>query len=318
MPGLKSLLNTLRKHEGKILTPIMDRKLLERNSKPPHVDGFIHPSSVGRFEDLCPREIFFSLFTPIAKYPVDLLDQGATARSHRIFDNGDMLHLRYQALFVEAGIMHPRKGVGWEIPIENTENLIRGHSDGIVYPEAVNTVTLRKMPSGRGTTSVPLLCETGFDYAVAEENAWKPKGRPYMLEIKSMNERWFERLLEPLPEHKMQATLYMSELRKKFPDLVGTIFIYENKNTQEPKEYLFPFHLPAWSQISKTVETVLTHRKREKALPKGVCPDSFSDRADNCPWMNLCFSTNTFSELVNIGAANATKVSGKAKRSRRR
>lgn len=57
-----------------------------------------------------------------------------------------------------------------------------------------------------------------------------------VLELKSINDRGFQNVVEfgPKTDHKWQATAYMLAT-----GMTATRFVYENKNTNSVKEYLF-------------------------------------------------------------------------------
>lgn len=82
----------------------------------------------------------------------------------RIFDNGHAVHSRLQGYLRDAGIL---KQV--EVPVENVEYEIQGHTDGVIEINGIEGV----------------------------------------LEIKSMNQNQFYSAYEPKPDHLIQINVYM-------------------------------------------------------------------------------------------------------------
>lgn len=306
MPGLKDLINTVRKNSGKSILPLLDALYLSRNGEK-EPDGFVHPSSAGKSEEICAREVFFGRFTPPEKFPKGMLVESHSPRTHRIFDNGDFVHLRFQTACIEAGIMDPRKGVGWEIPVESQELGIVGHADGIVYPESRNLgeVKVSKLPSGHGNSALPLLSENGLSFRFSKK--WKLTGNPALLEIKSIGERYYVLLSSPLPAHQMQAMCYMALLK-----LQECFVVYENKNTQEVKEFCLKFNAVAWEKFRKTLLLVSDCHKKKKLPARTVCSSALSARALECPWSKMCFQTSSFTELITVKPV-AAKTDAKKK-----
>jgi len=91
-------------------------------------------------------------------------NQQFDSRVLRIFDNGHYVHDRLQAYLSDIGIL-----IQTEVPVENEEYEITGHTDGIIEINGVKGV----------------------------------------LEIKSMNANQFYSLYEPKLEHLIQVNVYM-------------------------------------------------------------------------------------------------------------
>ena len=91
-------------------------------------------------------------------------NQDFPPRILRIFENGDAVHDRLQTYLEKAGVL-----LQAEVPIENEEYEIIGHTDGILEISGVKGI----------------------------------------LEIKSMNANTFYSTYEPKPEHIIQINIYM-------------------------------------------------------------------------------------------------------------
>ena len=112
-----------------------------------------HPSSLHK----SPKELYDYYLNGDA-------DQDFEPRILRVFDNGHAVHKRLQGYLKETGIL-----VQSEVPVENREYEIMGHTDGII----------------------------------------KVNGFEGVLEIKSMNSSQFYSCFEPKPDHLIQINIYM-------------------------------------------------------------------------------------------------------------
>ena len=112
-----------------------------------------HPSSLHK----SPKELYHH-------YLEGDTNQKFDSRILRIFDNGHAVHRRLQRYLLEIGIL-----IQDEVPVENREYEIKGHTDGIL----------------------------------------KTDGLEGVLEIKSMNANQFYALYKPKPEHLIQVNIYM-------------------------------------------------------------------------------------------------------------
>ncbi len=112
-----------------------------------------HPSSLHK----SPRELYWH-------YLLGDTGQDVEPRVLRIFDNGHGVHTRLQAYLKETGVLRRS-----EVPVENRDYEIKGHTDGIIRVNGVDAV----------------------------------------LEIKSMNSNRFYSCYEPKPDHLIQVNIYM-------------------------------------------------------------------------------------------------------------
>ena len=91
-------------------------------------------------------------------------NQSFPARIMRVFDNGHDVHERLQGYLEKTGVL-----LQAEVPIENTDYQIKGHTDGII----------------------------------------NIKGIKGILEIKSINSSGFYSLYAPKEDHLIQVNIYM-------------------------------------------------------------------------------------------------------------
>lgn len=307
--SLKKLVQAAKKDEGKTVLPIINRHLTGRNFVKEEIEEWVHPSGIGVFDDLCARQIFLSLFTPVEKYPPGLLVKDFPARTHRIFDNGTSVHLRWQWYCIESGLCDPRKGVGWEIPIEYKAVGMRGHADVLVWPQGAdeNIRRMHGIVSGHGDVCWPIVSNDGFTQQPSKLfKPFKRIGEPAVVEIKSMYSAAWQVLCEPLYHHRLQAMCYVASLRRQYPTLDTVYFLYENKDNQKVKEFEYIFNRKLWGQYETILRKVQKSRE-DKSLPQRICRSAMTERAIICDHVKTCFSHSTFKQLVQIEDGKTSK-----------
>jgi hypothetical protein len=203
---------------------------LLKKQKPREPGYIIHPSTIYQ----CPRCIAFEMLGCRA--------EKVSAKTQRIFDNGTMMHLRYQKYFEEMQLIK-RTGdqqLMKEWVVQNPKYWFQGAVDAIL--NIANT--------------------------------------DYILELKSINSNQFNILIEPFLRHKMQACIYMfcSGVHK-------TLFLYENKDTQEIKEFIYPFDETLLSQLLIKVKHIQMCLKNG-VLPRKEC--TYNLKYKLCKFGGLC------------------------------
>lgn len=126
---------------------------LKARSRQQRAINCFHPSSLHK----SPRELYWHYLNGDGA-------QDFEPRILRIFDNGHGVHERLQAYLKEIGVL-----VKCEIPVDNRDYEIKGHTDGIIRLNGLDGV----------------------------------------LEIKSMNSNQFYACFEPKPDHLVQLNTYM-------------------------------------------------------------------------------------------------------------
>jgi hypothetical protein len=298
MAGLRNIIETLRKSSGDVILSRIDRMLLQRNEATTEIEPWLHPSAMvpwqKGWEHVCPRELFYTRFAPIQRWPKKLLHEDFTPRFFRIVDNGQWVHRRWQAYLIASGMVNPMMGVGWEIPVHDPDIGILGHGDAIVYPEAAghNVVELEYYDHG-----VPKFRSDGsFVYHIRSNGGvWQPKGDPVLVDIKSIKDQYWN-LLHTVPqsEHIVQMTCYLALLNIKKCHLM-----YECKNTQLVKEIVMRLDLDQWALFRRILLHVARSKKQGK-LPDRICRSAIGKRAQECPWVNVCFGFKTYQQLIQI------------------
>ena len=232
------------KREGYVIRPL-DLYLLslnkEDNDRAINVNA---PSQVGT----CMRARFY------ARTGEEQDANSVDARTRRIFDNGTCFHIRIQGYLKEQGML-----LMDEVPVHNYEYNIQGHTDGIL---ALNVVE-------DGVLELKSINNAGFTQLKGPKEEHKKQGLVYIfclesrrlfLQSKYKTQEDFDRSLpirkaqyRKLYQHlkggrkftKAQKIAYQVGLHVKMDKILYSlkkpitkaIFLYENKDNQEMKEY---------------------------------------------------------------------------------
>lgn len=287
------------KREGYVIRPL-DLFLLslnkENNDRAIDVNA---PSQVGT----CLRARFY------ARTGEEQDTNSVDARTRRIFDNGTYFHLRMQSYLLKSGIL-----VMDEIPVHNYEYNIQGHTDGIL---ALDTVE-------RGVLELKSINNNGFTQLKGPKEEHKRQGLVYIfcleerrkfLQSKYSDRRAFDLSLpvrkvqyKKLYQHlkggskftreqkiahqvslhvKMDSILY--DLKKP---ITKAIFVYENKDNQELKEYCINTQEAESKRLMR--EILDEYKTLNDYIERGEVPprEGTSKSCNTCRWCNfksLCF-----------------------------
>ena len=103
---------------------------------------------------------------------------------------------------------------------------------------------------------------------------------PCIIEIKSIHSAKFNKE-EPDKDHVLQTQLYMHHFKIK-----QAIIIYENKNTQELKEYLIKYDKEQVEEVLNTFKKIKIDIEKD-TLP--LIPQELEKwRCDYCPYIDSC------------------------------
>ena len=281
------------KREGFVIRPL-DLYLLslnkEDNDRAIDVNA---PSQVGT----CMRARFY------ARTGEEPDTNSVDARTRRIFDNGTHYHVRMQDYLKDAGIL-----LMDEVPVHNYEYNIQGHTDGILKLTAVEDAVLElKSINSKAFTDLkapkPEHRKQGLVYIFCLEERRK------FLQSKYATRADFDRSLpirkvqyKKLYQHlkggrkftraqkiafqvslhvKMDSILY--DLKKP---ITKAIFLYENKDNQELKEYCVSTTEAASKNMMKEIleeYATLNDYVSSGELP----PREGRSKSDNlCRWCN--------------------------------
>ena len=255
--GLEKVFSAM-KNEGWVVKPL-EMYLLSLSAK--DEDRAINvnaPSAIGS----CLRGRYYSrIGTPCDPCTID-------ARTRRIFDNGTGVHERLQAYLKKQGIL-----LMDEVPVLNADYQIQGHTDGI----------LAISPRELGVLEIKSINAKGFSELKSEKPEHKRQGLIYLYCL----EQWRLMLKKKYPTEKefksssmSRSMLYHSfyahlkdgsrftrkekimmqvNLIKQLDNILykcdtpitKVIFLYENKDSQELKEYCVNSTEPKSKEIIK-------------------------------------------------------------------
>ncbi|MCK5642023.1 MAG: hypothetical protein KAJ19_14560 [Gammaproteobacteria bacterium] len=249
---------------------------------------------VSEFHKLCPRE-------EVLRRIVGKEEKSPTfaPRTKRIFDVGSALHKWYQNdYFGNMGILWGKwmclgcETIYWgfkpkddcwcgrtyydykEVPVEaklsvtySEKKSIVGHSDGLIY--------------------------------------WCHKW--YVLEIKTINDRGFERLTGAYADHKSQSLISLDLIRNRYvvapdnvkvPMPIQVIMIYVNKNDSMEKLFLLDQDEETTSAKS-VIPDIIEAASSRKILPekKTGCVTKSRKPACQCKMKDLCFSCDNWDQV---------------------
>ena len=240
--SLKNLFNAMKK-EGIITSPL-DRYLFEQANKPNDRAVNVNaPSQAGR----CNRANYYMR----KQYEQD---GSIDPRTQRIFDNGTYTHERLQSYLIDMGLLHMD-----EVPLINDEYNIQGHTDGFINLK--NEVAILEIKSINDNQFGQLKdakeehkCQ-GLIYLFCAEERRKWLHEHYSSSEEfnaSYSERYkyFESRYQHMKggrkftrEQKIKNEVLLNMLSDNIlfytdKPITKVVFLYENKNNQELKEFV--------------------------------------------------------------------------------
>jgi hypothetical protein len=257
--ALKQILNTL-KSDGYIIKKL-DQYLLTMNDRDEDRRWDINsPSSAGK----CPRSIVYSRLN----YETDACH--VDARSRRIFDNGTHVHLRLQEYMLESGILHMD-----EVPVFDDVLQIQGHTDGLI--------NISKFEAG--ILEIKSINDNGYKSLVDAKEEHKMQATVYMYCLenrrkylkehyktqedfdKYLKSKAYEKFIRAHYKHIKDGSKHTAEEKLQFKlechkksdtilyglarPIKKMIFLYEDKNDQDLKEYCVTWNEDMIEQIKE-------------------------------------------------------------------
>ena len=295
--SMKDLFNSV-KREGYVVKPL-DYYLESKangtdNDRAPDVNA---PSAAGR----CIRANYYARTG-------EYTDGSINAKTQRIFDNGTHVHLRLQKYLSDMGIL-----ICDEVPVINEEYNIQGHTDGLLQlsPNEVGILEIKSINDGQFTKLRDAKPEhkcQGLVYLFCTEERRKALRGKY----DSLNdyyadcegrEKYFSQFYQHFEDGskfsreekiKMQVELNMvcdDILLTTSKPVTKVIFLYENKNNQELKEFCVTTED---SKSRDILDSVLGgYTKLNECVEKGTVPERQSTRnSEQCKWcdyFNTCW-----------------------------
>ena len=290
--SLNSIFNAMKK-EGYIIKDL-DLYLLslngEDNDRAIDVNA---PSQIGS----CPRARYYARTgAPSDSTAVD-------ARTRRIFDNGTGVHERLQRYLLEQGML-----LMDEVPVVNSEYNIQGHTDG----------ALKLSPSEIGILEIKSINSNGFSNLKAPKEHHVMQGLSYifcveqrriylhekyktredfdksLLKRKSSYARRYQHLKGGRKYSRQEKINFQVALHAKMDSILydtdkpitKAVFLYENKDTQDLKEFTISSTDPVYAGILESVleECAYVNKCVEEHTVPPRCGKSKSD--SSCRWCN--------------------------------
>ena len=229
------------------------------------------------------------------------------ARTRRIFDNGTKTHERLQEYLLKQGML-----LMDEVPVHNYDYNIQGHTDGV----------LKLSASERGILEIKSINSNGFSNLKGAKEEHRKQGLIYVFCFESRRQflqatyktraafdkslpkrmREYAKLYQHLKDGRkftrqekidFQCNLHAqmdSILYDTRVPITKAVFLYENKDTQDLKE----FTVSSLEAASKTIlaEVLEEYATLNECVEEGTIPERCSrSKSDSaCRWCN--FKTN--------------------------
>ena len=291
--ALKSVFNTM-KQEGYLIKPI-DRYLLSLNAKDnDRASNVNSPSQAG----VCQRANYYARMG----YQQD---GSIEPRTRRIFNNGDFVHERLQTYLENAGICLMR-----EVPVLYDPLTIQGHTDGIVRitKEEIGILEIKSINSnGFSNLKEPkaehklqamvylYCCEERRKYlrsTYQTEEEFK-KSKIARIQYYTKHYQHFKDGSKYTRKEKIRMQvklgLQADELLWNTPrPITKVVFLYENKDNQDLKEYTV-------TRDNEVLDYILDrYAELNEAIASETIPDreGTSKSCPTCRWCNFkleCF-----------------------------
>lgn len=200
-----------------------------------------HPSEW----DNCKRKIAYSFYEAKGFISIDKSALKIDPKGERIFDNGHSMHSRWRKYLSWTNALMGRWMCrNW---MAHKERKIYGLESklGVLRPDKCECGSDRFEYIELGFLDKETLWGGHVDAVIDNKRAGIAAGfedvncsddeRYIVVDFKTMNDYEFKKLTEPKPQHITQVQIYLYLAGLKFGK-----FIYENKNTQETKEFLVP------------------------------------------------------------------------------
>lgn len=225
-------------------------------------------------------------------------------RTRRIFDNGTGVHERLQSYLKECGLL-----LMDEVPILNDDYNIQGHTDGI----------LKLSDSELGVLEIKSINSRGFSELKSEKPEHKRQGLVYLfclesrrqyLQKKYSTEEKFNlsilarrRKFASYYDHLKDGSKFTAKEKKMFQvdlccqadkllyhckePITKVIFLYENKDTQDLKEYCVRSSDPSAIEVMKDILSECKELN-ECVAKKKAPPREGKSKSDNlCRWCSF-------------------------------
>lgn len=287
--ALKEMFQAMKK-EGYVTAPL-DRYLFEQANKPNDRAVNVNaPSQAGK----CNRANYYMRM----QYEGD---GGVDPRTQRIFDNGTYTHERLQTYLLDMELL-----LMDEVPLIHDEYKIQGHTDGFLNLDSEVAIleikSINDNQFGQLKDAKEEHKKQGLVYLFCAEERRKFLHRTYKTE-KEFNDSWDTRYryFEFHYQHMKGGRKYTREQKIKnevmlnmladnilfYTDkpITKVVFLYENKNNQELKEFTVERNMttePILTEVLKDYKYLNECCREEKIPPR----EGTSKSCTMCRWCN--------------------------------
>lgn len=112
-----------------------------------------------------------------------------------------------------------------------------------------------------------------------------------VVDVKSINERGWARITDdnaPIAEHVQQLTTYCKSRKAKWG-----LLLYENKNTQRHKVFVFRVEKKVWTRVKLWAEEVIDAMLNERVPDMHEGCEQGNFLYEKCPYKNICFGSES-------------------------
>lgn len=289
---IKKLFSVM-KNDGGMLIPAIDRYLLSQNTNEDEDadrgHGLNSPSGIGG----CIRAQYYRR---MGEQSGDIIEP----RTRRIFDNGHGVHDRIQTYLEKCGKLLMR-----EVPIWDENSQVIGHCDGVVKISPIQLAILE----------IKSINDNGFNAIVDAKEEHKKQAQIYMWAIETLREKIhndkkfneekylkaYKKLMEGFVqeghkytkeqkiEHSLDNMRQIIKLLREYPKkITQMIFLYENKNNQELKEYVVNWDESFLDGIMEDIKVINTCVKNKVLIER---PEMAQNKS--CSFCRYCNFKNS-------------------------
>lgn len=289
--SLKNIFNAM-KNEGYIIKPLDMYLLSLAETDEDRAVNVNAPSAIGS----CLRSRYY------ARTGAESDPHSVDPRTRRIFDNGTGVHIRIQSYLKACGLL-----LMDEVPIINDEYNIQGHTDGI----------LKLSNSELGVLEIKSINSRGFNELKAEKPEHKKQGLIYLYCLEThrlyLRDRYKDvdkfklsilarrRRYAKYYQHLKDGSNFTRKEKIQFQvdlccqrdellyhcdtPLTKVIFLYENKDTQDLKEYCVTSKEPSSQETLKGILSDCNYLNDCVEETHKVPPREGKSKSDNvCRW----------------------------------
>lgn len=317
--NLKDLKDTYKRRD--ILLPGIERHVLRKAKKPSgRRSDVMHPSEMAK-SDWCPRHDQYRILGTEANYK----KRSPSFKLENVFDYGHSAHRKYQNWIAEMGILwgkwvckecdnewldtspeqcpscKSRKMRYAEVPLDDPESMISGHSDGVVYLD--NSYKMIEIKTV-GISTLRFEAYSLFD--------------KFQQERLTPDELWFL-IKRPFSTHIRQGQLYLHLINKLHPelDINEIIFLYEWKPTQDVKEFVVQYNPDLISEILSNASKVVGSVQSNTLVDRPEWAENIEGKTcASCEYRSTCWEQDNVSEedspsspTIRIKRSSSTKRS---------